>query len=366
MNDVKILPSDVSVVIQGPCSDTLPNLVESIPKECEIIVSTWSSEIDSSDVIERLQSSDFPIAFVFSEDPGPLPPTTRSIWAKENNINRMIVSSRAGLEVATRPFCLRLRSDAASINVEAVLDFYNQFCSSMSNPCIIVPSLYTRHPYGFNGYLYHMSDWMTFGRTDVSRRLWRSVPLMSIREASAFGECGPLTRRPNLRRWRAVLAQEQWIAVHWFRTLGYEGIDWIGQSDRHLRREWRTILCRHVIVVDPQAINLVIPAHRHAYDSPYQRIDCCWHADWLALRRQKERHEPGWRWPFFLLRDLVVGAILLRKSLIRQWRRLREGVNAEHRHSHGWARPSLCGRRVQDTEAVDRCERCSDDQTSHR
>jgi glycosyltransferase involved in cell wall biosynthesis len=98
----------LSVVVQGPChrdaTDGVPSidtclasLRRSFPG-AQIIVSTWlGSDIDGLDADD----------IVLNHDPGPLAHPVQPPC----NINRMVTSTANGLAAATRPFCIKTRSD---------------------------------------------------------------------------------------------------------------------------------------------------------------------------------------------------------------------------------------------------------------
>ncbi|MBB3957879.1 WavE lipopolysaccharide synthesis family protein [Novosphingobium sediminicola] len=101
---------DISIVLQGPVSSsrgenifsTAENAqqIRKIFPESEIIISTWEDSDLSGIVADK---------FVLSKDPGGIPFEIGS--KKTNNINRMLVSSQAGVRAASRPYILKLRSD---------------------------------------------------------------------------------------------------------------------------------------------------------------------------------------------------------------------------------------------------------------
>ena len=95
-----ILSKDISVVVQGPIH-TQDNLTKRVLEsvrthlpDAELILSTWKgSNVDGLDCDVLL----------LNDDPGAI--------NGRNNVNRQIVSTRNGLQKATRTYAVKLRTD---------------------------------------------------------------------------------------------------------------------------------------------------------------------------------------------------------------------------------------------------------------
>lgn len=182
-----ISSQDVSFVVQGPiwrkATDDWPaerteSVLESIRHhfpDAEIILSTWAN----SDI----QGLDFD-QVVMSADPGSVP------WDLErttpNNVNRQIVSTMAGLRIATRTYAVKLRSDVAIKN-RGFIDTFLRFQTlerrkeySLFGNRIVIPTLFSRNPrFGHPLPLtYHPSDLFSFGHLPDLLKLW-DIPLAS-------------------------------------------------------------------------------------------------------------------------------------------------------------------------------------------
>ncbi|EGU36710.1 WavE lipopolysaccharide synthesis [Vibrio ichthyoenteri ATCC 700023] len=104
---IKINSSDISVVVQGQLfkaeeSSTL-DVIRSIRQfypDAEVILSTWIN----ADIGEELNALCDHI--VLTDDPGDM-----TVGSTPININRQLVSTKRGLEVATRPFVIKTRTD---------------------------------------------------------------------------------------------------------------------------------------------------------------------------------------------------------------------------------------------------------------
>ena len=107
---MKVNNENISFIIQGPIIqpsknspfstvNSINNLRHIFPKS-EIIVSTWENT--------HINNIDYD-HIVLSKDPGAISFTKKGITY--NNVNRQIVSTLAGLRVATRPYVVKMRGD---------------------------------------------------------------------------------------------------------------------------------------------------------------------------------------------------------------------------------------------------------------
>lgn len=171
MKSPSVQPEEVSVVIQGPAASEETRLVvESVHRHlpgAEVIVSTWKGEdVSHLGPVDRI---------VFSEDPGSFPQRegTGDQRALPNNVNRQIVSTKAGIALASRPHVLKLRSDIVLTGANGFIDVFGVFA------CFEPPLRHVKqrlvgnasgsaNPDLFN-YCFHPGDFLFFGRrSDVA------------------------------------------------------------------------------------------------------------------------------------------------------------------------------------------------------
>lgn len=156
-------------------SKVLDSAIKAFPKG-EIILSTWEGSDVSGLNFDKV---------VLSKDPGCV--TLDEVANVPNNINRQLVSTRNGLEQASNPYCLKIRTD---ILIEDT-DFLNEFAKwdSISPPLhfknrILICNYYTRNPRIYP-LPFHPSDWVLFGRTEDLKKYF-SAPLESAGEIQWF------------------------------------------------------------------------------------------------------------------------------------------------------------------------------------
>lgn len=167
-------PQDVSLVFQGGIgklgsSERLGvhqglDSARRFYPGAEVILSTWAGSVDE----------EFPgVTVVESEDPGPIQSSGREIL----NLNRQLVSSRAGVLRSTRPWVVKLRTDMAFTHGQ-LFDWYGRVSAPTGPFCqqrILVLNLTGRNPRGPEPYPFHVCDWLYAGTRQDLKRLF-SVP----------------------------------------------------------------------------------------------------------------------------------------------------------------------------------------------
>lgn len=131
--------------------------------DAPIIISTWNGH---KQFISKNLYDIKNVKFIFSEDPG-------AAFCKPNsplNVNRVIVSSKNGLEKVTTDYVLKCRSDIVFKN-NNVFKLYYKYNSSIKNSKLKLVSekvLFSNQT-SLNPsripILYHLCDWLALGRT---------------------------------------------------------------------------------------------------------------------------------------------------------------------------------------------------------
>lgn len=171
---------DLSIIIQGKCSEinkaNALRRIQILLPEAEVIISTWKNYSDlhyETDTVIQL------------DDPGGV--VADDVSNVSNNINRQIISTRAGLEKATRPYCLKIRTDILLENVDFLKEFgrYDEIAPPLHvKNRILICNYYTRNPRVYP-LPFHPSDWVLFGRTEDLKQYF-SAPCESTEEIRWF------------------------------------------------------------------------------------------------------------------------------------------------------------------------------------
>jgi hypothetical protein len=211
------LPQHLAIVVQGqigPGTAAALARYRAIMPKARIVVSAYEACAVPGQILREQGLLD---ELVIVADPGPLPSTVRSPTAGPNNLNRMLATTQAGLQRAGRPYVLKVRSDASVDPLSVVL----RWRAEADENRLLFASRYTRHPFGINAYLFHPSDWITFGTLSRTWQYWGASP-MGLEDATYF-EHTPMQDQATAtaRRFRARLTQEQWLCTQYAAALGY-------------------------------------------------------------------------------------------------------------------------------------------------
>ena len=142
----------------------------------EIVLSTW----DGSDVSTLCVNK-----IIFSQDPGAV--YCDEVTGTLNNVNRQLISTKAGLAAATRPYILKTRTDILFHNADFLQYFgkYDDAPSSYFQNRLLICNYYTRNPRVFDT-CFHPSDWIVFGWAEDVRAYYENIPLMDDEEGNWF------------------------------------------------------------------------------------------------------------------------------------------------------------------------------------
>jgi hypothetical protein len=226
-----ILSKDISVVVQGPIH-TQDNLTKRVLEsvrthlpDAELILSTWKgSQIDGLDCDVLL----------LNDDPGAI--------NGRNNVNRQIVSTRNGLQKATRTYAVKLRTDM-QLTGTGFIDAFDKYPERREDfkvfeRKIVIPTICTRNPFHLNPYLFHPSDIFHFGLKSDMLLLWNI----------------PMATESDVKN----LVPEQYIWLNALKSMSWN----INLSELHLKEKFRLneiSLVNNFIVDTPRNLDLLFP-----------------------------------------------------------------------------------------------------------
>ena len=180
---------DLSIVIVGIVNKSTKKVLKAVRKHlpnAEIILSTWegSDVRDLAGLYDKLILNKDPNAIIFDDKEN-----------KYNNLNRILISSQNGINIATRKYVLRLRSDLVLKN-NNVLKLIDNFV--IRNP---EKSLFKERIFAYEIFsikydiknrnkqrmLFHISDWCYLGLKEDLQELF-SIPLVHEPDFSRYFE----------------------------------------------------------------------------------------------------------------------------------------------------------------------------------
>ena len=254
---------EISFVVQGAVVAETKLFLEEIRRnypESEIVLSTWEGS-----PVENLQSVCDQI--VLSKDPGAAIHVFYADSSFNNNINRQIVSTVAGIQAASRKLVAKCRTDFTLQNT-GLLEFWSRYPKRFAEHVlfqhrVIVPSLYSRIYSDQPNALptpFHPSDIFAFGLKDDLLLMFGSCPLQSPKEMEDW-----IARYPNRlpysgAQWR--WAPEQAFFYYAVKTK-YKNLNWDDNTvfTKDIINQSRNLLMNNFIFVNPNQIGLYSRKH---------------------------------------------------------------------------------------------------------
>jgi len=278
-----MIPSkDISFVVQGPVNREvtplcLTALREHFPQS-EIVLSTWEGT-DTRDLAYD--------TLVLSADPGAVLSMAPDFpIVCHNNGNRQLVSTKAGLRAASRPFAAKLRSDLL-LQGSGWLEHWDRYPHRsadwrMFQERVIIGNLYARNPRRDIPKPFHPSDWFMFGLRDDLLLLW-DVDLEPEPESSHWFRTRPkpssIPRLTDTRRYYAE--QYLWKTLMLkFGNIRFE--DLADASDENIRLT-RLTFANNLIILEAEQFPLLIPK---GLPRRTWRYACYTHREWNRLYQQ--------------------------------------------------------------------------------
>lgn len=246
-----IKSKDISVVVQGAISPVFTKKVLRSVRcrlpQAEIILSTWQgSNVDGLDYDE----------LILSKDPGA--EILHPQWTQYHNLNRQIVSTKAGLQKAKRKYTLKIRTDI-KLTSNSFLEYFGKFPQrseklKLLKERVLVCQYYCRKAEVFP---YHLSDWVFFGLTEDVQNIW-DIPLAKEPEMTKWfykHNLLPKHLNPNnpFNYFRHRYCAEQYILSTFIKK--YENINFEHMWDISFENTDKTKLCfanNFVILSDTQ------------------------------------------------------------------------------------------------------------------
>ncbi|CAM2188990.1 putative WavE lipopolysaccharide synthesis [Burkholderia cepacia] len=274
---------DITIVFQGSWN---ASLCENIERTREVLPRAMMV-IGSTDprVLDMVTSAQV----VVVPDPGALPAYKRGRNKPENNVNRQIVSSHAGLAHVRTRYAVKIRTDC-SIRDRGFVELYGRMVRE-SGSCarLLANSIYTLHPDGIEALPFHISDWFFFGETAVLRDYF-DIPLMLQRDACWYAEADHDIQANNFaRQYKSRFAPEQYMAIENARKAGYVVPKYLSDTRDEVVDSYIRFLVDKFIICDLTKFGLFFEKYKRATKSNFQFFNCVWGSDWSSfIGREKD------------------------------------------------------------------------------
>ncbi|MEM1059837.1 MAG: WavE lipopolysaccharide synthesis family protein [Verrucomicrobiota bacterium] len=260
MSPPAVNPSEIDVVVQGAVAgrpgdpphqrlteQCLANFRRILPG-ARLILSTWEgADVSGLDFDE----------LVTSADPGGQTYLTRGGRKRALNMNRQIVSTRAGLQAASRPLALKFRTDV-TLSHGGFLDYWGRHPVraerwKVLGERVLVPGHFSPSPYRMARQGFVLSDWATFGRLEDVRRVW-SLPLVPDEDMDYY-ERHPERAHP-LEGARTRYAPEQYLWLHLLRSHHKMPCEHQWDFGPHNVEAHQLLLANNTVVLEPARFGL--------------------------------------------------------------------------------------------------------------
>jgi hypothetical protein len=291
---------DFSIVVQGPIlsspeakgsRDITIRCVASIRRffpGAEIILSTWEgADTDGLDYDVLVKSAD-PGAIVFSETMDP---------PVYNNMNRQIVSSRAGLEKASRPFAVKFRGDLFFVSDELLRNadgLREPLTRGLFRSRVIISPYLTINPRQFP-IPFHFSDIVQVGRTDDLRDFWSIPPAPEPEFTRWHANRKSSLFRPVREHYKVRVAVEQYLNLEQLARCG-RGLfldhphsftpSVLALSERTLVESYRVLDPAQLGVTFPARLSERLPPRELYQGADWDRLSRAYRHPWSRRRAQ--------------------------------------------------------------------------------
>ena len=271
----RIKSSDISVVVQGAVEKKYVQenvkAIRTLLPDAEIIVSTWENTDVDGIVCDKI---------IINKDPG-----AEYYTKKEKlklNINRMLVSSKEGIEQCTRKYILKMRSDLVLVNLNFLNEFFkyparnSQYAITKERiVCISLFTLRYESEKGKRHYTpFHVSDWCCFGLAEDIRMLF-DVDLVDAKDYSQYLAVHHIARQCPIESIRDRLWKyppEQYITSNLAkRKFVFKFDNWLDYN-AELCELSENVIINNFIVLDAGQFKLI------SYKKQYKRVvkDIAW------------------------------------------------------------------------------------------
>ncbi|MDR2338152.1 MAG: WavE lipopolysaccharide synthesis family protein [Deltaproteobacteria bacterium] len=266
---------EISLVVQGEIVPqvtqwNLENIRKIFPK-AEIILSTYRLQDVEPGTYDKL---------IINPDPGSFFYNSKSN-SNSNNINRQLVSTLAGLKLASRKYVFKIRSDFILTDC-TFLDYFDKFLVTNSDYKIfkhkvLACTYFTRNPkFKKSTYAFHPSDMAFFGLKEDLINLFE-IPLMPKTEEFYCEYKGNLYNR---------YVPEQYLWVNCLRKNGKDiQLEHQCQNNSKLIEETEKYFVSNFIFLNWEQFNLV-PSDKFLNYHKYDYVSCITHLEWQKLYQQ--------------------------------------------------------------------------------
>lgn len=304
-----ILNSLISIIAQGAVT---PEITARCLKQlravfpcAQLILSTWVGTDVSGLDFDKV---------VFSADPGAQ--TGYETVNIPNNVNRQIISTKAGLAAADREFILKTRTDIL-FHSSRFLEYFGKFDNApplLFKNRLLICDFYTRSPRA-SEICFHPSDWIAFGNADDIRMFYSNLELQSDENAGWFKS--HVKKEKKYLNFLSRYTPEQHIFLSFLRQYMTVDFDYNCQCSKEQIKHSEKLFAECFVVLDYKK-QLDITFTKYSPNRVRERNTLLRHKHWKAVYEHYCLDISSWSWKRYLIAaDLSRMLIALRAFCAR-------------------------------------------------
>jgi len=247
------MTEDLTIVLTGRVdSQATPSCLRSIKKHfpyAKVILSGWVNDrCFIQHLVQKFDIDDF----ILTEDPGS--PIRNPRLGRLHNVNRIIISSRNGLNKVKTKYSLRCRSDLL-FEHDRFLSLMKRYSHSQDiSKKILVSNITTIDARIGYKILYHVNDWFHFGETNVVKSFF-DIPLMPDNYCNWYeSHAKPEDSHDqgNLSRYMA----EDWLTYNYIKKFELVKHEHYWDYDHTELLRWEKIITRYFVVLPNNVLGI--------------------------------------------------------------------------------------------------------------
>jgi hypothetical protein len=220
-----------------------------------------------------------------------------------NNVNKLISSMAQGLAVASREYCLKLRTDHLVMGDRVLSLLGGGQEASLFEERVSVSNLFLRNPTRLP-YLFHLTDTLQFGRTQDLRKLW-NIGLMPPDYLYLKGgpRTNPIGTFQGFTSFR--LLPEQALFLRFAQLNGLQlDLPHISHTSYELFSAWENLLVENFDVHDWSCLKILPP--QRFLSRPYAPESVMTQSEWRSLRERRAPRQRALRYAHLLINKYLL------------------------------------------------------------
>lgn len=297
---------DISIVCQG---SIIPDLTKSclcslraVFPGSEIILSTWNgADVSGLDADKTVLSPD-PGAFMADE-----------VSNTPSNVNRQLISTKAGIAAARGTYILKTRTDILFLDAEFLSFFgrYDDVPSPFFANRLLICNYFTRNP-RVMALCFHPSDWVLFGKAEDVQKYYENTPLMTDEEGYWFKNHKKSTM--FFTNYICRFTPEQQVFLGFLRQHLRTDCECYYDRTRTMIKQTERVFAECFVVLDyGKQLRIQFPKYDpNRFMEQYTLIT---HWQWEALFERYAKGKTSYRWLIYRVRAQMLCAIFSMRLL---------------------------------------------------